>query len=42
MKMKQNAKGDQKVPPELRFYLEVVYPMETKLTPKVRSSGFCV
>eukprot|EP01126_Amoeba_proteus_P030025 TRINITY_DN2973_c0_g1_i1.p1 TRINITY_DN2973_c0_g1~~TRINITY_DN2973_c0_g1_i1.p1 ORF type:complete len:168 (-),score=33.25 TRINITY_DN2973_c0_g1_i1:206-709(-) len=34
MKMKQQAQGPQDVPLERRFYLEVMYPMETSTPPK--------
>jgi len=35
MKMKSSATGNQNVPVEKRFYLEIVYPMESKIQPKL-------
>jgi len=35
MKMKMRAKGDERIPPERRFYLEVVYPIESGVVPKM-------
>jgi len=30
MKIKSNSKGDTKIPPEKRFYLEVIFPIDSK------------
>jgi hypothetical protein len=35
MSLKMNAKGDAKVPENKRFYLEVVYPMNSNIQPKM-------
>jgi len=35
MKMKSKAVGSDSVPPEKRFYLEIVYPMDSKIQPKL-------
>ena len=34
MKLKQNAKGDNRIASEKRIYLEVLFPMESKVQPK--------
>jgi len=35
MKMKMHAKGDDRIPQERRFFLEVVYPIDSGVNPKM-------
>ncbi|KAL6070574.1 AN1-type zinc finger protein 1 [Balamuthia mandrillaris] len=35
MRMKSTAKGDERIPAENRYYLEVLFPMDSKVQPKM-------